>query len=84
MRPRLAFEQQAIIAELVHDDGNGLRRKPGHAGDFDLGQLPVEADQREHKALVVEAHAGLVGASRRGTGACSSLPVGSPGQAQTP
>ncbi len=61
---RLAAQQQAIGLERIGDDRDGLRRQPGHAGDIGLGQVAVAADQRQHQALVVEAHAGLVGAAR--------------------
>ena len=64
---RLLAQQQAVVLELAHDDRDGLRREPGHAGDVGLGQAAVLAHQRQHQALVVVAHAALVGAAA-GTG----------------
>ena len=59
---RLA-QQQAFVLQLAHDDRDGLRRQPGHAGDLGLGKAAVLADERKHQALVVVAHAALVGAA---------------------
>ena len=59
---RLA-QQQAFLLELAHDDRDGLRRQPRHARDVGLGEAAVLADEREHEALVLVAHAALVGAA---------------------
>ena len=56
-------QQQAFLLQLAHDDRDGLRRQPGHARDLGLGEAAVLADQRQHEALVVVAHAALVGAA---------------------
>ena len=62
---RRLLQQQPVGLELPHDDRDGLRRQPGQPRDLGLGEAAVAADQREDQPLVVEPHAGLVGAAAR-------------------
>jgi hypothetical protein len=48
--------------ELTHDDGSRLRRQAGHARNVAFRQAAVMAHQRKHNALIVLAHARLIGA----------------------
>ena len=64
-RPRSGASRRSRPSDLqaVHDRRGRLDGEAGHARDFDLRQRPEAAHQREDQALVVEAHARLIGAA---------------------
>ena len=61
---RLALDQQAVVDQGVDDQRDRLRAQVGEPSQIGLGQLAVEADRLQHHALVVLAHADVVGAAR--------------------
>jgi hypothetical protein len=58
---RLLARQQFVGFKHAHDDRTRLRRKPGHPGDGGLGKAAMLAQKRKHHALIVIAHATLIG-----------------------
>ena len=52
--PRLATQQKLVRRRAVDDRGDRLRRQPGQMGELDLGQLAVQADQRQDQPLVID------------------------------
>jgi len=57
---RFTPAQKAIRLEPAHDDGDGLRGKPGHPGDIGFGQGAVPAHEGQHEAFVMGPHAALI------------------------
>ena len=60
---RLFAQDQFLCLEHSHDDRGGLRREACAPRDVGLGQFPVAANERQHRAFVMGAKAGLVGAA---------------------